>query len=826
MVSCLFSQSSGSRIHKHVSKALTVAIRSVLLGAAIGIAMAPPSAIAQTSASTASKNYSIPAGPLADTLTRFAAEAGVMLSFDPQPLATLQSSGLRGTYSVRDGFAELLRNSGYELVDKGEGAFSLKVAPPQSQTETTLKPVSVRASLETENATGPVQGFVARRSATATKTDTPLLETPQSISVVTADRIAAIGATTLRDALAYTPGVNVAPFGPDSRFESTWFFLRGFDIYNPGGYMDGLPLRNNYSWAVWQNENYGVERVDILRGPSSVLYGQASPGGTVNVVSKRPSREPIRELELQVGSDERFQIAGDLSGPIDSEGQWLYRVTAVVREAEYPVDGIDNDRLYIAPALTWTPSDRTSITLLSHYLRGRAGVYSRVVLEQGSLVRNPDGSRAPDTFIGDPDFDRQDQDQWAIGYLFEHQLNDRWTVRQNVRYGQIDTRLDEVFKPSGYVTVNPADETDPANYRLVDRSAFGSDEKAKVLTLDNQLQGQLQQGRFDNTWLVGIDYQRSTFDQSSYYGDAEAPLDLYAPVYGQPIAIPGPYFDGSSHLEQTGVYAQLQSKFADRIAVTLGARYDTAKGNSTNFGEKDGQDDDQLTTRAGIVYLSPTGLAPYFSYSESFYPESTENPETGEIFEPETARQYEVGVRYQPAGINATYSAAAFDLRRQNYVTTDAVTQLPRQTGEVTVRGLELEAIVEPLPALRLTASYAWTPKAEVSDSSDPEELGLNINGVSEHLGSLWADYRFGQGFKAGLGVRYVGSNDGNYDSAAATVPSYTLVDAMLGYIAKSWEVTVNATNLTDKTYFASCGSGFCYYGDERRVGATLTYHW
>ena len=776
-------------------------------------------------ASAAAQRYDIPAGPLAEALNRFAEQAGIFVSGDASLTQGRKSPGLSGEHAIAEALSRLLQGSGLRAVSDGNGGYALQALPAGG---TTLMPtVRVEADELRETATSPTQGYVAKRSSTGTKTDTPIIETPQSISVVTADRIAAIGAVTLRDALAYTPGVNISPYGPDSRFESTWFFLRGFDTYNPGPNMDGLPLRNNYTWAVWQTDNYAIERVDILRGPASVLYGQTSPGGTVNVTSKRPTAEPLHELQAEVGSYDRYELAGDFSGPIAGSKQWLYRLTAVARDAEYPVDGVADDRLFVAPALTWQPDEDTSVTLLSHYLRGRAGVYSRVVLEQGSLIPNPDGSYAPNTFVGDPGFDRMKQNQWAIGYSAEHRFDERFKLVQNLRYGRIRSRLDEVFSGTGYVTVNEDDPNDPANFRIIDRASFGSDENARTFAVDTQAQAQLNFGRFENTLLLGLDYQDADFDQVTYFGDADAPLDLYAPVYGQTISKADPYFDGTTGLEQTGVYAQLQSKFDQRVVLSLGGRYDSAdiKTQDNASGADLKQSDGKFTGRVGLVYLTQIGLAPYASYAESFYPNTTINPQTGEAFKPETARQNEIGLRYQPPGRRDSYSVAAFELRRQNYITFDG-TAIPRQTGEVTVKGLEFEAIVEPLRDFNLTASYSWTPKAEITKSSNPSELGVNTNGVAENSGSLWADYRIGRGFKVGLGARYNGSNHGFSDTAAATVPDYTLVDAMLSYGRGPWDLRLNVRNLADKEYIVSCGGGSCYYGDQRRVNATLAYRW
>ncbi|MBC3916198.1 TonB-dependent siderophore receptor [Undibacterium sp. CY18W] len=830
-----------ARTPRFVRNALVAAIGHAFSAGLVVTAALPQATLAADvapAAAPARKTYDIPAGPLEVALNRFGRETGLLLSFSAEITAGLQSRGLRGNYSVQEALPLLLQGTGLAAVAQANGGYALTRKPERPEpaalppvvfdSQSNLPEVKVKASMEQETATSPVIGFIAKRSATGTKTDTPIIETPQSISVVTADRMAAIGATTLRDALAYTPGVNIAPYGPDSRFESTWFYLRGFDTYNPGPTLDGLSLRNNYTWAVWQTDNYASERVDVLRGPSSVLYGQASPGGTVNIVSKRPSSEPIRELQVQLGNYGGKQVAGDFAGPVNDDGTLLYRVTSVLRKSEYPVDGIANDRVYVAPALTWKPNADTSLTLLSHYLRGRAGVYSRVTREQGSLVPNPDGSYTPaSTFVGDPKFDHMDQDQWAVGYNLEHRLNDTWQFRQNLRYGRIKAGLDEVFSGTSYVTVNPANLNDPANFRIINRSSFGSHETARTLSIDNHLQGNWTQGIFAHTVLIGLDYQNARFDQATYYGDANAPLNLYAPVYGQKISISDPYFDGTTRLKQTGLYGQWQSKIDNQVVVTVGGRYDRASIDTDDRASAviTSQTDGKFTGRAGLVYLAPTGLAPYVSYSQSFVPTTTINPVTRKAFDPETAAQLELGLRYQPPGTRDSYSMAVFDLRRQNYITNDGNFQ-PRQTGEITVKGIEMEAVVEPLRHFNLTMSYAWTPTAKITASSTPAEIGVNANGVSEHAGSLWADYRFNSGVKLGLGARYNGTNHGISDAASTKLPAYTVFDVLLGYDFGAWDLKLNIRNAANKTYLTSCGYGSCYYGDVRKVTATATYRW
>lgn len=686
----------------------------------------------------------------------------------------------------------------------------------------TLPPVTVSADGE-ESATGHVQGYVAKRSATGTKTDSAIIETPQSISVVTSDRIQAIGATTLKDTMSYTPGVGISPYGSDSRYD--WITVRGFDAYSPGFYMDGLPLRNNGNFGLWKTDNYGLERVEILRGPSSVLYGLGNPGGVVNLVSKRPTAEPVRELQVQLGNNKRRQIAGDFSGQLDAEGKVLYRITGVLRDAELPAEGMKDDLRFIAPSLTWKPSSDTSFTLLSQFSRTRAGVYTRVRPAYGSLLPTDIGTRIPSSlFVGDPNFERFNHDQDMIGYQFEHRFNDTVTVRQNARYGRLKIDYQQLNAPR-FFTQNEDNPLDPANFMQLSRSPFGSKEEMRSVAIDNQVQFDLRAGDWQHKLLVGLDHQRTRIDQVGRSGGTAPLLNIYAPVYGGAFEIADPYTDGVSRVTQTGIYIQDQIKWRDNWLFTLGGRYDDAE--STVFDRLSGDfsriRDHKFTSRAGVVYLAPNGLAPYFSYSQSFAPTGTINPATGTPFKPETGRQYEVGIRYQPVGRKQMYSAAIFDLRRQNYLTYTPDFE-PRQTGEVSVRGLELEATAEITPRFNVTASYSYTPRAIVTASANPEEIGKQATAVPRSRLSVWADYRFENGVKVGLGARYNSTTWGESETAPAKVPAVTLYDAMIGYDMDRWSLALNLRNLTNKTYIANCGFGTCYYGTPRSVVATATY--
>ncbi|PLY42417.1 hypothetical protein CSZ94_10655 [Janthinobacterium sp. ROICE36] len=351
---------------------LAAAMQALFLtGAAVSaLAITAPAAHAQTVDTTPAKRpYAIPAGSLERALTTFASAAGVELSADATLLQGRRSGGLAGSYTVRQGFEELLRGHGVRAVAGANGAYALRAetAPAgaqaaQAQASATLPAITINASSERETATGPVRGYVARRGASATKTDTALNENPQSVSVVTADEISDRNAESLDETLRYTAGVtpNQRPLGSDDSS-----LLRGFTIETNGILQDGL--RNSGRTFGASIEPYGLERVEVLRGPASVLYGQIPPGGMVNAVSKRPSADAVREVGVEYGSYQRRQLKADVGGTLDAPGAWTWRVVMLGREAHTRLERDRDNRLYFAPSLTWQAGPTTRLTLLARH---------------------------------------------------------------------------------------------------------------------------------------------------------------------------------------------------------------------------------------------------------------------------------------------------------------------------------------------------------------------------------------------------------------------------------------------------------------------------
>lgn len=784
-----------------------------------------PSALAQASdQAVRAFDIKVAAQPLADALNELSRQTGVPIFASGDLIAEARSQAVSGRLTLEQALRAMLRGHSLEAVQTPQGGYAIRRTG--SAEGAALPVVVVKAERTRESSTGRVEGYVARVAASGSKTDTPIIETPQSITVVTSDFMKAIGATRLRDALAYTPGVNISPWGADSRHD--WINLRGLNAFSPGYSLDGMQMRNVNTQSTWQTESYGTERIEVLRGPSSVLYGQNIAGGMVNVISKRPTAEPLHELQLQLGDHARRQLNADFSGPVDDEGKLLYRVTALVRDAEIKFAGLPDDRSFIAPALTWKPSSDTSLTVLSQVLRIRTSSDYSVYPAAGTLLPNPNGRISPSTYLGDPRISHYDYDQWMLGYQFEHRIDDTWTVRQNARQGHLDADGQDVIMYGGFVATNPGSPSDPVNFRTVRRYVYGGDERARTFTIDNQVQARVRANDWEHTVLFGIDFQRTRYETVNPGLVVLPNVDVYSPVLGNyPVTQPPVNVDQDIRLDQAGLYVQDQIRFQDHWVATLGGRFDRASRKHTNRlnGIRTDNDDEKFSGRAGLVYLHPSGWAPYASYAESFSPVTEINPDTNAVFEPETGKQLEAGVRYQPPGTRSSYSAAVFDLRRQNYISRDAQGRA-RQTGEVSIRGLELEAALQPVRNSNLVASYAYTPTADVTQSSRPLLLGKQNQPVSRNQLAVWGDYRLPVGVTLGLGARHVGSHRGMDESSLAKVPGYTLVDALVAYEVQRWSLALNVRNLANKTYVANCQSNLCFYGDQRKANFTATYRW
>ncbi|OZI51803.1 TonB-dependent siderophore receptor [Bordetella genomosp. 5] len=788
---------------------------ALTLAASLTLCAWPVMAQAQAAGAAAQvRQFDIPAGPLAQVLNRYSAEAGLFVSSHGDLTSGRRSPGVRGSYSPQAGLTALLAGTGLQADRLPDGGYVLRQA---RQDIVELAPIGVTGYHERPD--GPVFGVAATRSATGTKTDTPIIETPQSISVVSSVQMRDQKPQTLQEALGYTPGIMPGVVSVNSMFEDT-MSIRGFEANPQTGsyYRDGMRyMINQYNG---KQEPYGLERIEVLRGPSSVLYGAAAPGGIINTVTKRPPSEAMGEINLDAGSFDRRQISADIGGPIDEAGEWSYRVTGLFRESKQFLDHSKDNRSYFAPALTWRPSAATSVTLLANYQRSDT-LYPPAVPVTGTLWTNPNGDIPRRRFLGEPNHNTFDVESTSAALLIEHAFDDTLKFRQSLRYYDADLKM-------RYVLLSG--DVDAATQRRVARQARGFDDRTTVQTSDTNLEKKFQTGPVAHTVLAGFDYTRSTYNSDRLRGALPA-IDVYNPVYqNEVIALPWQQRRNTEH--RLGLYLQDQLKIADKVVVLLGGRYDRARAENRALHApgSDAQDrDSAFTGRAGVVYLADNGLAPYASFSQSFEPTSGRDRNEN-TFEPSRGTQYEIGLRYQPAGEDMMLSAALFDLERKNVLTADPFDPtFSVQTGKVRSRGLELEARARVTPQIDVIAAYTFTD-AKVLKSNVPGEEGERFN-TPRHVASLWTDVNLSkwvlQGLKAGAGLRYVSARPDRPSRDWLGGAGYTVVDARVSYETGPWVYALNVTNLTDKTYIPStCYTGTCSYGEPRRIIGTVSYRW
>jgi iron complex outermembrane recepter protein len=677
-------------------------------------------------------------------------------------------------------------------------------AMAQAQTATSATKVlpEVVVTGAQEDARGPVDGYVAKRSATATKTDTKLSETPQSVTVVTREQMVDQGMTNLQDALGYAAGVRSDAYGLDSRTDSVR--VRGSDAAE---YLDGIRKTYGYYTSNVRTDPFLLERIEVLRGASAMLYGQGSTGGVVNMVSKRPQAVAQNEIGVQYGSWNRKQVQADFTGPVDKDGELLYRLIVVKRSADTQVDYVKDDRSIIAPSLTWRPSAATSLTMQAVVQSDKSGSTSQFFPWAGTGSSNPNGKIPTNRFIGDPNNDRYNTNQTSVGWLLEHQINDSWKVRQNTRYSSNSVDYRSVYGNSfagGWAL-------DPVNQRILGRIGWMSQTKAKVFGADQNIEGTIKTGMVEHKLLIGLDYSRSETNSQSA-GFAAPSIDVYNPDYsGSAPTWPTDLTSSpESVLRQTGLYIQDQMKIADRWIAVAGVRHDKAS-TSTDGGATD--KDSVNSLRFGLMYQAASGLSPYLSYSESFTPLASSPLQT---FKPLRGEQWEAGIKFEPVGSKMSYNASVYEWKEKNRQVAGALPDIYDQVGQAKTKGVELEARGELFRNFDVIAHYNYI------------DLDEQLEPMPHAQSAVWGKYRFSigdlPGFSVGAGARYMSSFSGN---VAPTIDAVTLFDALLAWENPKWRVALNVANLTDKTYLATClDRGDCWYGARRNAVLSATYRW
>lgn len=699
-----------------------------------------------------------------------------------------------------------------------------------------LDPVIVEGQAET--ATGPVRGYVAQRTTTGSKSNTPITAIPQSVSVIGRDEIEDRNAQKVDEVLRYTPGVTAQPFGPDP--DTDWIFIRGFQATQTGVFLDGL---SNYAYGFggFQIDPFQLERVEVLKGPSSVLYGGGNPGGIVNLVSKRPNGKNFGLVEAGINNFGNAYTNIDI-GVSDKQGVWSTRLTGRLSGGDQYTDVSKDFRGFILPQITYQPTGATRFTAYGYYQAlDQIHVGGGFLPYVGTVVNAPFGRIPRKAFLGEPDIDSQKRTQTMVGYEFQHQF-DGWTFSQNARYGRMKGSQ---IGPYGYGYAGPdapfGNRFQPLgpDYQLY-RIGFQERTSVDTFLIDNRLERGFRTGALDHSLLLGADYKYFSIDHTQASGGATT-ISVTNPVFGAQQGPASVYLNQDLSHHQMGLYLQDQVRFGDGWLVTLNGRYDFVKKKSVSapgllFSPSYSKEEAAFSGRAGLAYEFANGLTPYVSAATFFNPVFDAIPNlTGGAatpFKPEEGHQYEAGLKYKPTFMDALFTASVFRLVKQNVVNPAPTALNPfaqQQLGEVTSTGFEFEAKANLTENLKVLASFTAFDLKTTKDTR-PAYVGKTPMIVPEVTASGWLDYTVSEGPLKGLGlgagVRYVGKSWVDNENTLK-VPAVTLVDAAIRYKIGDWGVALNVTNLFDKVYVKSCqGYSGCGYGDARTVTVSANYKW
>lgn len=677
-------------------------------------------------------------------------------------------------------------------------------APPT--VSTTLQPNQLTLSIELGNA--PVRttdeglrisvigaeddGYNPNRSDVATGTDTPLRDVPFSVQIIPRAVIEDRNVTEVGDALATAGSVvdsggrGRSEFGPN-------FLIRGFPV-GDGVFRDGIPT---FSLSALSTND--VEQIEVLRGPASVLFGQGEPGGIVNLVTKRPLDEPFYSVSATAGSFDTYRGALDLSGPVSASGDVRYRLNLSYENEGSFRDFVERERFLISPIITWDIGPRTSLDVYGQY------AYDNETIDGGIPAI---GDRVVDVprsrFLGE-DFAEFTQNQFSIGYRFDHGFSETWSFRHSLQYLAYEPRryvpLTSIFNPNAF------NETTGELQRF---EYFGGGSYNRFFTNVETI-GQVETGPINHQLLFGVEYRRNRETPEFQIGGPYPSINVFNPVYTGIRYEIVPNFFRNNVTHNIGIYLQDQIEIVPELQLLAGIRYDfvdqfrgiqrqgrpNAEFNTT---------DEAFTPRLGIVYQPVEPISLYASYTSSFNPApgDSRNPDSSP-FAPETGRQFEVGLKADLSD-RLSLNLAAFDIRRQNVRTPDPRNpSFSLQTGEVASRGIEAYLGGEILPGWNITAAYTYLDAFVSSDNTDI--VGNRLANVPGNQVSLWTTYEIQQGDLEGLGVGlglfYVSDRQGDLDNTF-TLPSYLRTDVALFYERESWRAQINFENLFDVGYFSS----------------------
>ena len=684
--------------------------------------------------------------------------------------------------------------------------------PASSSEPIALGQMEITAS-QAERADGPVDGYRATRSASATRTDTPIHEIPQSISVVPAQVAQDIGATRLEDALDYAGGVERGNnFGGQGLTE---FLVRGFSSQE--FYRNGFAVNRGYPNMP---DAATLERIEVLRGPASMLYGRGDPGGTFNIVSKQPQAERRTVLGTQFNTEGLRRGTLDTTGALDEQADFTYRLNLVAEGADSFRDHVESERYNVAPVLRWDLSAATAISFEGDYLHNRhpldRGV-TRYANQQGQLPR--------DRFLGEESAGKFANDNATTQLRIEHLLNDQWTLRGGVQY--LDGSLE-----GGAVENNGL----AADGRTVGRNYSERRLEWNDTAIQANLEGRFNALGFAHTLLTGVEYDdfnySSRIDRSAG-GIGDFPIDLYAPVYGQPLPpITRTTTFDDEDLQSYALFLQDQVELTERFTLQLGARLERFEQEYTNKLSPTGSWDqahNAVSPRIGAIYDLTEALAVYANASRSFKPNRGAD-RSSQAFDPEEGIAYETGVKYELPEHNLSVTAALFHITKENVLTADPLdSNFQIAAGEVRSRGFDFSVAGNITPQWRVIGGYAYVDAEVTESNSTSMPVGSRLANVPEHSFNLLDTYEFDNGALDGLGlgvgVKYVSSRKGSSTNTAFDMDAYTVVDLLAYYpLTDRVRLNLNLDNVFDEQYDERAwGNIWAYPGAPRTLQAGIS---
>ena len=746
-------------------------------------------------AAGAETTFDIPAQPLAGALTLFGQQSGLQVTVDGALVRNLSAARVQGTMTPDRALERLLAGTGLTYDLAGGTTVVIREPARQDGGRLQLGPITVEGAME--SAYGPVVGYRAERSATATKTDTPILNVPQAIQVVPREVIDDQKANSLADIARNVSNVQAGgTFG--NRTEA--LRIRGFEqfVFNADG-MASNPFFGDQVFLDLAN----VERVEVLKGPASVIYGQGDPGGIVNLVTKKPLAEPYYAADLTVGSDEFVRPAIDLSTPLTRDGALRFRVNGAYQHNDSFRDFfVDSERFFVAPVGTWDIGPATRLTLNAQYI-DQENQFDRGLVAVGDGVAGVPHSR----YLGER-FSTYDAEQTRARYLLEHEFSDAWRVRNSARFVTGDS-LRFSADPRGL----------QADGRTLNRRTLRQADETREFRFQNDVIGEFTTGIFDHQLLIGVEAARAEREVRFAIG-ALAPIDIFNPVFGAAPGALGATTVNDDRIDIAGVYLQEQLAIGEHWLFLAGGRFDYVDIESERGAAVNDLIEREFSPRVGVVYKPVDSVSLYASYSQSFTPEIGSTFE-GDPFEPETGEQFELGVKAEFLDGRLSATLAAFELTRENVITADPDNPgFSVQTGEQRSRGVELDIAGEIRPGWKVIASAAYID-AEITEDNR-FAVGNRLNGVPDVSGSLWSVYEIRQGGLEGLGfgagLFAVGARDGDLANTFE-VDGYVRADVAMFYrYSDNVEASLNVQNLFDVDYIEASRSR-----SEIHPGAPLT---